>query len=42
MIRVNKNIKGLKNMNQMIKLLEYVDDTLGIVQDEINIFYRLL
>ena len=36
MIQVNKNIKGLKIMNQMIKLLQYVDDTLGIVQDEIS------
>ena len=36
MIRVNKNIKGLKIMNQMIKLLQYADDTLGIVQDEIS------
>ena len=35
-IRVNKNIKGLKIMNQMIKLLQYADDTLGIVQDEIS------
>ena len=44
MIRVNKNIKGLKIMNQMIKLLQYADDTLGIVQDEISAkhFYRLL
>ena len=36
MIRVNKNIKRLKIMNQMIKLLQYADDTLGIVQDEIS------
>ena len=36
MIRVNKNIKGLKIMNQMIKLLQCADDTLGIVQDEIS------
>ena len=36
MIRVNKNIKGLKIMNQMIKLLQYADDTLGTVQDEIS------
>ena len=31
MIRVNENIKGLKIMNQIIKLLQYADDTLGIV-----------
>ena len=36
MIRVNTNIKGLKIMNQMIKLLQYADDSLGIVQDEIS------
>ena len=35
MIRVNENIKGLTIMNQMIKILQYADDTLGIVQDEI-------
>ena len=36
MIRVNTNIKDLKIMNQMIKLLQYADDTLGIAQDEIS------
>ena len=36
MIQMNKNIKRLKIMNQMIKLLQYADDTLEIVQDEIS------
>ena len=36
MIRVNTNIKGFQIMNQMIKLLQYADDTLGIVLDEIS------
>ena len=37
-IGINTNIKGLKIMIQMIKLLQYADDTLGLVQDEINIY----
>ena len=36
MIRVNKKIKVLKIMSNMIELLQYADDTLGIVQDEIS------
>ena len=47
MIRVNKNIKGLKIINQMIKLLQCADDTcprweLSKMKYQQNIFYRLL
>ena len=36
MIQINKKIKLLKIMNQMNKLLQYADDTSGIVEDKSN------
>ena len=41
-IRDNENIKGFKAMDQCIKLLQYADDTLGILEDESSARHFLL